>query len=147
MTHTGEAIGIVRAAAAHGVPCVISFTVETDGRLPSGESLEAAVRTVDDATAHAPSYYMINCAHPSHFAHLLGRGESWERRLRGVRANASRSSHAELDQAEVLDEGDPHELAEQYVQLREGMPQVTVLGGCCGTDARHVDAIRERCLA
>jgi homocysteine S-methyltransferase len=146
MTHTGEAVGIARAAAVHGMPSVISFTVETDGRLPSGESLQAAVRTVDEATGHAPSYYMINCAHPSHFVDALRDGHGWQGRLRGLRANASRLSHAELDVAEVLDEGDPQDLAEEYARLREDLPQLTVLGGCCGTDSRHVDAIRRSCV-
>jgi homocysteine S-methyltransferase len=147
LTHTGEAIGIARAAAAQGVPCVLSFTVETDGRLPSGESLEEAVRTVDAATGATPSYYMVNCAHPTHVADALRSGSGWQDRLRGLRANASTMSHAELDAAEELDEGDPQDLAARYAGLREDLPRLTVLGGCCGTDVRHVDAIRRACVA
>ena len=144
MTHTGEAIGVTRAATAAGVPVVISFTVETDGRLPSGETLAEAVAAVDEATDAGPAYYMVNCAHPSHFEDVLAVDEPWVARIRGLRANASRRSHAELDEAEDLDDGDPDELGAEYAQLRAAHPQLSVLGGCCGTDDRHVAAI---CLA
>jgi S-methylmethionine-dependent homocysteine/selenocysteine methylase len=147
MTHTGEAIGVVRAAAACGLPSVISFTVETDGRLPSGEGLGDAIRAVDQATESGPSYFMVNCAHPSHFDTTLAAGDGWQRRIRGVRANASTMSHAELDAATELDAGDPEDLAARYARLREDLPQLSVLGGCCGTDHRHVDAIRRACVA
>ena len=151
MTHTGEAIGFARAAAAHGMPSVVSFTVETDSRLPSGESLEDAIRTVDEATGAAPAYYMVNCAHPTHFDETLlagaGAGAGWRERIRGLRANASTMSHAELDAAEELDAGDPHDLGARYASLRQELPQLTVLGGCCGTDARHIAAIGRACIA
>ena len=146
MTHSGEAIGVARAAAAAGIPVVISFTVETDGRLPSGESLAEAVAAVDDATGGGPAYYMVNCAHPSHFEDVLAADEPWVGRIRGVRANASRRSHAELDEAADLDDGDPDELGADYARLRAAHPQLTVLGGCCGTDDRHVAAICHACL-
>jgi S-methylmethionine-dependent homocysteine/selenocysteine methylase len=145
MTHTGEAIGIARAAQAHGMPSVISFTVETDGRLPSGETLEEAVTTVDAQTGSAPAYYMVNCAHPTHMDKTLLAGKGWNARVRGMRANASTMSHAELDAAEALDVGDIEDLGARYAALREQLPQLTVLGGCCGTDARHIDAIRRHC--
>ena len=138
MTHAEEAIGIARAAASAGVPAAISFTVETDGRLPSGQPLGDAVEQVDADTGDAPAYYMINCAHPSHFAPALEDGGAWIERVGGVRANASRKSHAELDEAETLDEGDPVELGADYRALRPRLPAVRVVGGCCGTDHRHV---------
>jgi len=143
MTHAEEAIGIARAAASAGVPAAISFTVETDGRLPSGQPLGDAVEQVDADTGDAPAYYMINCAHPSHFAPALEDGGAWIERVGGVRANASRKSHAELDEAETLDEGDPVELGADYRALRPRLPAVRVVGGCCGTDHRHVAAIAE----
>ena len=146
MTHAGEAIGIALAARDAGIPSVISFTVETDGSLPSGDSLGAAIIEVDEATGGAPAYYMVNCAHPSHFADALEAGSPWVGRVRGVRANASRRSHAELDEAEDLDPGDPDELASEYAGLRGRLPQLTVLGGCCGTDDRHVAAISAACV-
>jgi homocysteine S-methyltransferase len=139
LNYAEEAIGIARAAAAHGIPGVISFTVETDGRLATGQSLGEAIVQVDEATGGAPAYYMVNCAHPTHFADVL-EGE-WTRRIAGVRANASRMSHAELDEAEELDFGDPQELAAGYARLRDRLPSLTVVGGCCGTDHRHVAAV------
>lgn len=137
MTYAEEAAGIARGAAARDLPAVISFTVETDGRLPSGQPLGEAIEQVDAA---APvRHFMVNCAHPTHFAEVL-RGE-WTGRIGGLRANASRLSHAELDAAEELDEGDPAELAERYAALADRLPNLHVLGGCCGTDDRHVTAI------
>lgn len=146
MTNVPEAIGVTNAARASGVPVAISFTVETDGALPTGETLASAVTAVDQATDAYPAYYMINCAHPTHFASALKEGASWTRRVGGVRANASRCSHAELDSMTELDIGDPAELGELHRQLRNRFPHINVLGGCCGTDLRHVTAIAEACI-
>jgi S-methylmethionine-dependent homocysteine/selenocysteine methylase len=140
MTYADEAVGIARAAAVAGIPAVVSFTVETDGRLPSGQPLAAAVAAVDEATGASPAYYMVNCAHPTHFAHVLDGAAALER-IRGVRPNASRKSHAELDEAEELDTGDPGELADQVAALRGALPALSVFGGCCGTDQRHIAAL------
>ena len=138
--YTEEAIGIALAAAAAEMPVVISFTVETDGRLPSGEALRDAIERVDAATDAAPVYYMINCAHPTHFSNVLG-AEPWIKRIRAVRANSSIKSHAELDQATELDEGNPVELGAQYLDLVGRLENLNVLGGCCGTDHRHIAEI------
>ncbi|MEQ8505392.1 MAG: homocysteine S-methyltransferase family protein [Rhodospirillales bacterium] len=145
ITHPGEAIGIVRAGQAAGLPVVISFTTETDGRLPDGTSLEQAINDVDDATNGATAYFMINCAHPSHFQSALETGSPWINRIRGVRANASTKSHAELDRSDVLDAGNPVELGDQYRALRDRFPHFAVLGGCCGTDHRHLACIGHAC--
>jgi len=147
MTYAEEAIGIARAAVRVGMPAAISFTLETDGRLPTGQSLKDAIAAVDAATCNAPLYYMINCAHPTHFAHVLASGEAWLARVRGLRANASRRSHAELDAAPELDAGDPVELGAEYRALLRRLPHINVLGGCCGTDHRHVQAICAACVA
>lgn len=144
-THTGEAIGIVRAAVDLGIPVVIAFTVETDGRLPSGQPLHDAVAEVDAATDGAVLHYGINCAHPDHFTDALAADPVATRRISLLRANASRMSHAELDEAEELDDGDPVELADLYARLLAAHPHFEVLGGCCGTDARHIDAIATAC--
>jgi S-methylmethionine-dependent homocysteine/selenocysteine methylase len=141
LTYAGEAVGVARAARNAGIPSVISFTVETDGRLPSGQSLGEAIEEVDDQTQGAVAYFMINCAHPTHFAHVLEGDGDWRGRIRGLRANASEKSHAELDEAEELDSGDPAELARQYRELQTRLPSLTVVGGCCGTDHRHVAEI------
>ena len=146
MTYVDEAIGIVRAAQAASMPVAISFTVEIDGRLPSGETLAAAIESVEQSTHDGPAYYMINCAHPTHFADAIGQSARWRERIIGLRANASTRSHAELDVATELDIGDPNDLAQRYRVLRERMPRLSVLGGCCGTDHRHIVAICEACL-
>jgi homocysteine S-methyltransferase len=146
ITHTEEAIGIVRAATAVGMPAAISFTVETDGRLPSGQLLADAIEQVDDETGGVVAYFMINCAHPTHFLPTLAESGPWHRVL-GIRANASTKSHAELDDSEVLDDGDPEELAGGYIAIGERLPHLTVLGGCCGTDHRHVASIADAWLA
>jgi S-methylmethionine-dependent homocysteine/selenocysteine methylase len=145
MTNASEAIGIARAADAAGLPVALSFTVETDGRLPTGQSLAEAIAEVDEATRATPRYFMINCAHPEHFASVLEPQAAWVQRIRGLRANASRRSHAELNEAPDLDAGNPSELGAQYRALRARHPQLTVLGGCCGTDHRHLQAICEAC--
>jgi S-methylmethionine-dependent homocysteine/selenocysteine methylase len=145
MTNTAEAIGLTRAAQAAGMPVTISFTVETDGRLPTGQSLEEAIAEVDESTSGAPAYYMINCAHPTHFEATLAGGQAWVGRIRGIRANASRCSHAELNEAPDLDDGDPEELGGQYRALLARHPQLAVLGGCCGTDHRHIEQICAAC--
>ena len=141
MTNAEEAIGIARAARAHDVPAVISFTLETDGRLPDGQSLRAAIDRVDAETGGSVAYFMINCAHPSHFADVLADDGAWRERIGGLRANASAKSHAELDDAQELDEGDPAALGAEHSALRPRLGAVSVLGGCCGTDCRHVEAI------
>lgn len=145
MTYVEEAIGIARAAEKAGVPSVISFTVETDGNLPSGQPLGMAIEQVDRETEHAPAYYMINCAHPDHFVQVLEGDNTWLGRIMGVRANASRMSHEELDNAEELDMGNPDELGSQYRVLKSLLPNLAVFGGCCGTDHRHVSAISAAC--
>ena len=141
LNYAEEAVGVARAAAAHELPAVISFTVETDGRLPNGQELGEAIDQVDSETGGSPAYFMVNCAHPTHFEHVLEGAGAWRERIRGIRANASKMSHAELDEAEELDTGDPGELAAGYARMRAHLPNLTVLGGCCGTDHRHVAAV------
>jgi S-methylmethionine-dependent homocysteine/selenocysteine methylase len=146
ITHSAEAIGIVRAAQGVGLPAVVSFTVDTNGALPDGSSLGAAITEVERATDSRPAYYGINCAHPTHFVGALDADKEWTERLQMIRANASRMSHDELDNASELDDGDPDELGRAYAQIRSRFPRFNVLGGCCGTDVRHVEAIARACL-
>jgi len=147
INYAAEAAGIAIAARYASMPVVISFTVETDGCLATGQPLGEAIREVDAATGSYPAYYMINCAHPTHFAHALPAGARWLHRIRGLRANASCKSHAELNESTALDIGDPHNLAFLYARLLHGpLPNLTILGGCCGTDDRHIDAIAAACL-
>jgi S-methylmethionine-dependent homocysteine/selenocysteine methylase len=144
INYAAEAVGIARAAQAAWMPVVIAFTVETDGRLPDGMPLDAAIDEVDRATSSYPLYYMINCAHPSHFDHVLTDGES-VRRIRGIRANSSCKSHAELNECSEIDRGNPQELGAMYAGLKRRLPQLNVLGGCCGTDHRHIEEIAAAC--
>lgn len=146
LAYPAEAIGVARAAGAFQLPVVISFTLEVDGTLPTGGHLGDAIEAVDAATDRRAIYYGLNCAHPSHLAPVLDDGGEWTERIRALRANASRRSHVELDEATELDRGDEVELAQWYAQLRDRHPQLTVLGGCCGTDEQHVAAIAEACL-
>ena len=146
MTNANEAIGIVHAGHAAAMPVAIAFTVETDGRLPSEQSLPEAIEQVDGETDGAAQYFMINCAHPTHFADVLEQSGPWRTRIRGIRANASTKSHAELDEADELDAGDPVDLATRYRDLRARLPHLMVFGGCCGTDHRHTAAFCDALL-
>ncbi len=146
LNSVNEAIGVARAAQSEGMPSAISFTVETDGRLVKGETLREAIEAVDRETGRAPEYFLINCAHPAHFEDALKAGEPWTERIHGLRANASTKSHAELDESETLDSGDPADLGRRYVALRRAFPKMRILGGCCGTDHRHAAAICEACV-
>lgn len=141
LNYVEEGVGIVQAARDASMPVAISFTVETDGRLPSGDTLADAIRRTDEETGSYALYYMINCAHPTHFQRVLQEDSSWLKRIRGLRANASKRSHAELDNSTDLDAGNPLELGGQYRELRRLLPNLNILGGCCGTDHRHVEAI------
>lgn len=140
-----EAIGITQAAQGADMPVAISFTLETDGNLPSGDTLKAAIEQVDEATSGYPSYYLINCAHPVHVEHILAAEGSWLDRIHGLRANSSRKSHAELNESTELDIGNPVELGTQYAHLKKQLSHLNVMGGCCGTDHRHVEQIAQAC--
>lgn len=146
LNYVDEAIGIALAAKDAGIPVAISFTVETDGLLPDGSTLADAITGTDEATGGFAAYYMINCAHPTHFARVLDQGGSWLNRVAGIRANASTKSHAELDECSTLDDGDPEMLGAQYQRILQAMPWIKVLGGCCGTDHRHIQSIASRCI-
>lgn len=146
LAYAAEAAGIVLAARRYGLPVTISFTLETDGRLPTGEALGDAIIEVDAATDGYAKYFMINCAHPDHFNEIL-KGEPWILRLKGVVANASRCSHAELDEAETLDDGNPEELGQQLAAINKKYPHINILGGCCGTDNRHMAQIARQASA
>jgi len=145
MNYVEEAVGITKASQNAAMPVAISFTVETDGCLPTGQSLRSAIEQVDGTTSEYPEYFMINCAHPTHFASIADEGGDWIQRIRGIRANASRMSHAELNEAPELDSGNPEELASQYAELRSKFPNLNVMGGCCGTDHRHIAHIAQAC--
>lgn len=142
MTYTEEALGIVQASKNNDIPVVISFTVETNGNLPSGETLKSAINKIDQATNSYPLYYMINCAHPTHFMDKLEEEEAhWKSRIQGIRANASCKSHSELDEATELDLGDKEQLGKLHATLKKYLPNLNIYGGCCGTDTSHITSI------
>lgn len=147
LTNRAEAVGIALAAQRLGMPCVLSFTLETDGRLPGGDALGDIIAEVDALTGSYPAYYMINCAHPRHFMPVLEQGGAFVERIGGIRANASVRSHAELDNSDILDRGDPADLAHRYRDLLPLLPNLKVLGGCCGTDHQHIEAVVGLCFA
>ena len=147
LSTVAEGVGVIRAAKAAGMPVVVSFTVETDGRLPDGTPLGWAIDETDAQTGGAAAYFMVNCAHPDHFRPALEAGNGWLRRIGGVRANASRMSHAELDEAEALDDGNPSEFGRDHAVLSRMLTNLRVLGGCCGTDHRHIEAVADCCLS
>lgn len=143
MNYVEEAIGIANLGIDTDIPTVISFTVETDGKLPTGDTLQDAIERCDAETNNGPAYYMINCAHPTHFEHVLREGGAWLNRIGGVRANASALSHAELDEMVELDDGNPEEFGYQHKELIQFLPRLSVIGGCCGTDHRHVGEVHK----
>ncbi|TWT57823.1 bifunctional homocysteine S-methyltransferase/5,10-methylenetetrahydrofolate reductase protein [Thalassoglobus neptunius] len=148
LTYAEEAIGIALAGQSARVPVAISFTVETDGRLPSGQPLGEAIEQIDQETGSAPAYYMINCAHPTHFGPTLTGASDWRSRIGGLRANASKLSHEELDGSEELDSGNPEEFGQEHRQLLDSLDHnISVLGGCCGTDHRHIEALCQSVFA
>ncbi|MEW6269134.1 MAG: homocysteine S-methyltransferase family protein [Thermodesulfobacteriota bacterium] len=150
MTSVAESIGVALAARDCGLPLIVSPTVETDGTLPDGTPLGELVRQVDEATGGAPLFYMVNCAHPTHVAGALARakaaGEAWLGRFKGIRANSSRKSHAELDDSPELDRGNPQELGREVAAMKREYG-LRVVGGCCGTDAEHIAAIARESVA
>ena len=146
LSTVAEGVGVIQAAMKAGLPVVVAYTVGTDGRLPDGTELGAAIAQTDAETGGTAAYFMVNCAHPDHFRDALEAGSSWLKRIGGIRANASRLSHAELDEAEELDSGNPDELGRDYARLRRLLPNLAVMGGCCGTDHRHVEAMADCCV-
>lgn len=149
LTYLDEALGITLAARSAQIPIALSFTLETNGCLPSKESLRTCIEEIDAKTGAWPMFYMVNCIHPIHFIDLLRlhREEPWVKRIRGFRCNASKLSHEELDNAATLDDGDPVEFGSIHRALREVLPHVVVMGGCCGTDIRHISQICQQCTA
>jgi homocysteine S-methyltransferase len=149
MTHVSEALGVAMAAANAGLPLNLGATVETNGRLPDGTQLSEFVQQIDAALDSKgltrPLFYMVNCAHPTHFDAVLDvdmgtEQGAWRKRIRAIRANASTKSHAELDESEEVDNGDIDALGQTLAMWHKDRG-IAIVGGCCGTDARHIESI------
>ncbi len=138
-----EGVGIARAAAGAHVPCVISFTTDDQGALPDGTSVARAIERIDLEAVTPPAYYMLNCTHPQHVTGMLTGAGAWRERIRGIRANASPLGLVEPPEGQPLDPGDVAEFASAMQQVNELAPSITILGGCCGTDVRHVRAVAD----
>lgn len=138
-----ESIGFVRAAQDVGIPVGISLTLTPEGVMRSGPSLQQAVEEIDAATDGAAAWFGTNCAHPVEFEPALN-GGAWTDRLRYVRPNASKMDKIALCKLGHLEDGDPEELGGQMADLKRRFPQADILGGCCGTDERHLGEIARR---
>ena len=141
MNYWEEAAGVILAAKANNLPVTIYFTVETDGKLVGGMTLQEAINKTDEATGGYATHFGVNCAHPTHCApSFAGLDQATLQRVKQLRVNASKMSHAELDEAEELDAGNIDELAGEVAELSTKY-NLTTIGGCCGTDNRHMQAI------
>jgi S-methylmethionine-dependent homocysteine/selenocysteine methylase len=136
MTNINEAIGIVRAAQQAKMPVAVSFTIEEDGRLPSGETLKDAILAVDGATRSAPIYYMANCAHPEYFVDMLTPGETWTERVRGLRANAF-----DVEAVQGRKIVNKEEFLKMCRDLLETFRHINIVGGCRNVDHAHIKQI------
>ena len=136
-----EAIGAVRAAQALDMPIGVSLTLTAEGRLRSGPTLREAVETIDAGTDGAATWFGTNCEHPLEWADALADAGPWLERMRYFRPNAARMEKLALCTLGHLEDGDPEELGSQMGALAAALPRADILGGCCGTDERHLGAV------
>lgn len=137
-----EAVGVARAARAEGLPLAMYFSLDSSSRLNTGPSLRDAVIETDSQTGNAPLFYGLNCSHPVEFEPALEPGD-WIDRLRSIRPNASKMEKIALCKLGHLEDGDPDELGAQMGDLARRYPHMDIMGGCCGTDERHLSRIAE----
>lgn len=146
MNYVEEALGVTLAAKSTSTPLVVSFTLSSEGDLPSGMTLKEAIMKVDTISGEYPLHYMINCVHPVYFAELLkkNKDQAWIKRIKGIRPNASSKSHEELDNLGTLDVGDMDELANYCKEIQDSCKHIKLFGGCCGTTVEHIECIYEK---
>ena len=139
-----EARGMAAAMGSTGLPSIISFTLQRNGRLMDGTALHDAITAIDTLSSPPPLCYMANCVHPRIVAEALScpwnQTETVRTRFLGIQANASPLSHAELDHAVELHQSPPEDLARDMAFLHKRFG-LRLFGGCCGTDDRHMEAI------
>ena len=139
-----EAIGVIRAAKGAGMPIGVSLTLTPEGRLRSGPTLREAVETVDEVTAGAAAWFGTNCSHPLEFEPAIADAGPWLDRLRYIRPNAAKMDKIALCSLGHLEDGDPEELGEQMGDVVRRLPRADIIGGCCGTDERHLSEIARK---
>ena len=146
LNYPEEAIGIGVACNQFEIPFTLSFTLETDGNIPGGQSLEEALRECElyfkIHNLKEPVAYGVNCCHPLHFD--LAFGEYTKSKISFFKGNSSTLSHAELEKSDSIDNGNPEEWAEQEKNLVDKW-DLKIIGGCCGTGAEHIDHLRKKC--
>lgn len=141
LNNVPEAVGISRAAARHGLPVCVSFTLTSDHVLRSGPTLREAVEATDlQAGPEKPVCYGLNCSHPLEFAPALEPGD-WFKRVRNIRPNAAMMDKIALCKLNHLEEGDPVELAGHLGEMATAHPHIDMWGGCCGTWDKHLREI------
>lgn len=141
-----EAVGLARSQAITGLPYMISFVVRPDGTLLDGTSLHKAIITIDSTVSPPPLSYMINCTHASIFrSALLHKDNSSplvRERVIGILANTAALSPEELDASPDLVEEAPETFGRAVSSLYSEL-NLKVLGGCCGTDNRHIESLAQ----
>ena len=142
-TSAEEAIGLICAARAHGLPIIFSFMPDAAGGSEAQPTLRDMIEQVDAATDCYALFYGINCSHPREFEPLLGSGGDWLGRIGMLRPNASSKEKVELCQIGRLERGDPIDLAAHMGRLAQRMPNVIAWGGCCGTWDEHLELIAQ----
>jgi S-methylmethionine-dependent homocysteine/selenocysteine methylase len=138
-----ESIGVIRAGVAAGLPVGVSLSLTTEGRLRSGPSLREAIEAIEEATDGAAAWFGTNCAHPVEFEPAFADAGSWFDRLRYIRPNAAKMDKIALCSLGHLEDGDPVELGGEMGEIARRFPRADILGGCCGTDERHLSEIAQ----
>lgn len=142
-----EATGMAQAMSATGLPYIISFTIQKDGRLIDGTAISEAIAYIDNKATVKPLCYMANCVHPSIVSEALlqpfNQTHIVFNRFLGIQGNTSPLSYAELDGSLDLRCSDPAQFAVEMLKLRE-ISNIKIFGGCCGTDNRHMEQIAIR---
>ena len=143
-----EAIGIAKAMARSGLPYVPSFIVRPDATLLDGTPLDDVIVEIDDTVDPAPVFYMMNCIHPDVYLSVYPMldGEHVKRRMLGLQANTSLMRPEELDKLDRLDTADAGDFAVSIINVHDRCG-AKILGGCCGTDERHIRSIAERLIS
>lgn len=141
-----EAAGMAAVMAECGLPYIISFIIRPSGKLLDGTPLVEAIAEIDVSVSPQPTAYMLNCVHPANARRTIAAGPNnsaqLKSRLIGLQGNASRMSPEELDGRVELDADPPERWARAMLSLHDDF-DMRILGGCCGTDNRHIARLVE----